>query len=322
MPPCSSSTRESDVTAQPLAAPATDPYTAFRDELVAHGLLIATGVPGLFGRGAAFERVIERFDDCVTRAGAADQPEIVRFPPLLNRREFERSEYLKSFPNLCGSVHSFDGDDADHRALLHAVEQGADWTGGLAPTEVVLTPAACYPVYPAAAGTLPAEGRLFDVFSYCFRHEPSADPARMQMFRMHEYVRLGEPDEVRRFRDVWLERSLALLHAVGLDVRAVVANDPFFGRAGRMLASNQRERSLKFELVVPICSTEKPTAVVSCNYHQDHFGTLFGIATAAGAPAHTACVGFGMERIALALFRRHGLSTERWPESVRVTLGL
>ncbi len=310
------------MTARPLAAPASDAYTTFRDELVAHGLLVATGVPGLFGRGAAFERVIERFDDCVTRAGAADHPEIVRFPPLLNRREFERSEYLKSFPNLCGSVHSFAGGDADHRALLHAVERGADWTGGLVPTEVVLTPAACYPVYPAAAGTLPAQGRLFDVFSYCFRHEPSADPARMQMFRMHEYVRLGEPDEVLRFRDVWLERSLALLHAVGLDASAVVANDPFFGRAGRMLASNQRELSLKFELVVPICSAEKPTAVVSCNYHQDHFGTLFGIATSAGAPAHTACIGFGMERVALALFRRHGLEPERWPATVRVTLGL
>lgn len=310
------------MTALPAAGPVPDVYEAFRDELVSHGLLVPSGVPGLFGRGAMFERVVEGFDRFVTASGAADRPEVLRFPPVINRRDFERSEYLKSFPNLCGSVHSFGGGEADHHALLHAVEQGGDWTRGLEATDVVLTPAACYPVYPSAAGTLPAGGRLFDVSSYCFRHEPSADPARMQMFRMHEYVRLGQPADVEAFRDAWLERGLEMLHAVELPARSVVANDPFFGRAGRMLAANQREQSLKFELVVPICSEEKPTAIVSCNYHQDHFGSLFGIRTAAGAPAHTACVGFGLERIALALFRTHGLDPERWPARVRATLGL
>jgi hypothetical protein len=31
-----------------------------------------------------------------------------------------------------------------------------------------------------------------------------------------------------------------------------VANDPFFGRAGRIMASSQRDQGLKFELLVPI----------------------------------------------------------------------
>ena len=54
---------------------------------------------------------------------------------------------------------------------------------------------------------------------------------------------------------------------------------------------------------MPITSAEKPTAVVSTNYHLDHFGVPFGIKTADGAVAHSACVGFGLERIALALFK-------------------
>ena len=58
-----------------------------------------------------------------------------------------------------------------------------------------------------------------------------------------------------------------------------VANDPFFGRAGRMLAASQRDQELKFELLVPINSDEKPTACLSFNYHQDHFGALWGIET-------------------------------------------
>ena len=86
------------------------------------------------------------------------------------------------------------------RALLACVEAGEDWTADQGCTDIVLTPAACYPLYPVAAarGPLPAEGRLFDLQSYCFRHEPSVDPARMQMFRMREYVRIGTPEQVTR----------------------------------------------------------------------------------------------------------------------------
>ena len=37
--------------------------------------------------------------------------------------------------------------------------------------------------------------------------------------------------------------------------------------------------------------------------------------------AHTSCVGFGLERIALALYRRHGFDRARWPSPVREALG-
>jgi hypothetical protein len=33
--------------------------------------------------------------------------------------------------------------------------------------------------------------------------------------------------------------------------------------------------------------------------------------------AHTGCVGFGLERLALALFKHHGLDVAGWPASVR-----
>ena len=35
-----------------------------------------------------------------------------------------------------------------------------------------------------------------------------------------------------------------------------------------------------------------------------------------------ACVGFGLERIALALFKTHGLQIAKWPGEVRDVLGL
>jgi seryl-tRNA synthetase len=299
-----------------------DAYRAYTEELVAHGLLIPQGVRGLYGRGGVMEDVIERFERLVTRAGEGTNATVMRFPPIINRAHFEKSDYLKSFPNLAGSVHSFDGNDRDHAQLLERLARGEDWSEGLPKTDVVLTPAACYPVYPTLTGTLPPEGRLVDVVTFVYRHEPSDDPARLQMFRQREYVRIGNPADCRAHRDYWLERGQELLREVGLPVTADVANDPFFGRAGRMLAVNQRDQNLKFELLVPICSEEKLTACVSCNYHQDHFGVAFDIRTPDGKPAHTACVGFGLERIALALFKHHGFVPGNWPAPVRSALGL
>ena len=136
---------------------------------------------------------------------------------------------------------------------------------------------------------------------------------------MREYVRLGKPDEVQAFRERWLKRGEHMLEALGLQGHIALANDPFFGRTGRMLAANQREQELKYELVIPITSSEQPTAVMSFNYHQDLFGSLYEIHTQ-GAAAHTACVGFGMERIALALFKTHGLAPATWPKHVREAL--
>lgn len=294
----------------------------FLAELIDSGLLIDTGVDGLYGRSGLFEEVIARFDDLITRYGGQDGAEVARFPPAMNRKHFEKSGYLKSFPQLAGTVHSFEGDERSHAELLHAVADGVDWTAGQKSTDIVLTPAACYVLYPVVAkrGPVGPDGALFDLQSYCFRHEPSKDPARMQFFRMREYVRFGTPDQVTAFRATWLDRGQEMMASLGMPLHVDVANDPFFGRAGRMLANNQRDQRLKFELLIPIESKEKPTACLSFNYHQDHFGSTWGIKTQDGETAHTACVGFGMERVALALFKHHGFDVEKWPSAVRDVL--
>jgi seryl-tRNA synthetase len=300
-----------------------DQQTSLLDRLFETGLLIETGVEGLYGRSGRFEDIITRFEALIDRVGGGDGAEAIRFPPGMNRAHFEGSGYMKSFPQLAGTIHSFCGNELDHMNLLQCMETGEDWTKTQEGTDIVLTPAACYPLYPTVAkrGALPEGGGLFDLQSYCFRREPSNDPARMQLFRMREYVRMGTPEQVMAFRNDWMERGKALMASVELPVEIDVANDPFFGRAGRMMKNNQRDQNLKFELLIPITSTTKPTACMSFNYHQDHFGKGWEINTADGEVAHTACVGFGLERIALALLNHHGLDIDAWPAPVRKTFG-
>ena len=308
----------------PAATVLADLHRAFRDELLRHGLLISLGVDGLYGRGGAFEHVIEQINAAIGAIGDPDRPEVMRFPPGIGKWQLEKSGYLRKFPQLAGSVYSFFGSDGEHRALIETLDKGGDKTVGQEMTQVALTPAACYGVYPtvAARGRLSEKGALVDVYAYCFRNEPSIDPARMQMFRQREHVRVGTLEQTVAFRELWMGRGRALIESFHLPCDVAAATDPFFGRAGKLLATQQREENLKFELLVPITSKEEPTACVSFNDHRDLFGRAWSIETAAGEPAHSSCVGFGVERIALALFKHHGFASEDWPRDVRDVLGL
>lgn len=305
-----------------MCAPDVDPRARFLAALVDARLLVPTGVRGVYGRGGGFEDVLQAFERLVTRRGRAADDEVVHFPPVFPRAHYLRTSHVHNFPDLMGSLHAFTGKDREHAELVRKLTEHEDWTRDLAPSEVMMVPAACYPLYPAVSGTLDARGRTVDLESWVFRHEPSDDPPRLMCFRQREFVRIGSPDQALAHRDAWLERGRAILEEVGLPATPVVANDPFFGRGGRLAKATQREQVLKWELVVPITSEEAPTAIASCNYHLDYFGQTFDIRRPEGGPAHTACVGFGVERVTMALFKTHGLAPGAWPASVRAALEL
>jgi seryl-tRNA synthetase len=295
----------------------------FRDQLLVSGLLVGTSVPGIYGRSGAFESIIAGLDRLLAEMAGPLRAQVLRFPPVYPRADFERTDYIASFPDLSGVVSSFERGDKEHAALLSARADGHAWDGWLDPTDVVLTPAICHPLYATLEGKLPEGGSTFDLSGYGFRHEPSNDPMRMQSFRMREFVFVGTPDAAQLFRDSWLDSALETLASLGLAVDAVPANDPFFGRAGRMLVSAQLRENLKIEIVVPLYGDlSDGTAIASANCQRDHLTAAFGIRTADGAVAHGACVAFGMERVTLALLRTHGLDLLAWPEDVRALLGL
>ena len=100
------------------------------------------------------------------------------------------------------------------------------------------------------------------------------------MFRMHEYVRAGEPRRPfsRGARGGWVAPSGSWTPRPA--ARTDVASDPFFGRAGALLADSQRNQQLKLEILAPVANPASLTAIISLNYHQDHFAERFGIAAA------------------------------------------
>jgi seryl-tRNA synthetase len=116
--------------------------------------------------------------------------------------------------------------------------------------------------------------------------------------------------------------AVSLAADLGLPQEMDRASDPFFGRVGQLMAANQVEQALKFELLIPVRSEGGPTACMSFNYHRDHFGKTWTLVQEDGETAHSGCVAFGIDRLAVALFANHGTDTGDWPESVRALLRL
>jgi seryl-tRNA synthetase len=286
-------------------------------------LFCPMGADGVYGRTSRFEEIVGGVSQLISYHREPGT-EVLRFPPVMSRVQLERSGYLKSFPNLLGCVCTLHGTEAEIRAAADRFEVGGDWTTSLAAADLVLSPAACYPLYPLAAsrGPIPGGGLLFDAECDCFRREPSKQLARLQSFRMREYVCVGLPEEVVDFRDRWMARARLLAEELGLTYDVAPASDPFFGRTGQVMAISQLQQSLKFELVVAMRPPEQPTACMSFNLHLDHFASIWGLCGEAGAIVHTGCVAFGIDRLALGLFCEHGLEPRKWPAKVRRALSL
>jgi seryl-tRNA synthetase len=288
--------------------------------LIEHKLILPVGVEGAFARCAVFEDVLNRCDALVTQTSQIDHYDSCTFPPVINRQVLEKVRYFDSFPHLCGSVYSFFGADSQAKELAGRIHDQAPWDDLLGMTHVALNPAACYPLYPTLTGTLPEDGRRVTMLNWVFRHEPSPEPTRLQSFRVREFVSIGTSEQVLQWREVWLERGAAVLQSLGLEAKSQVAADPFFGASAGSLAASQKARQLKFELSVPVISDAHPTALCSFNFHQAFFGLTFDIRTQDERIANSACVGFGLERIVMALFKTHGFEIAGWPAEVRSRL--
>jgi hypothetical protein len=68
---------------------------------------------------------LERLAALIDRLRGA-RAEVLRFSPVMNRRQLERSGYLKSFPNLLGWVCVLHGSETAIRAAADRYETGSE----------------------------------------------------------------------------------------------------------------------------------------------------------------------------------------------------
>jgi len=252
------------------------------------------GVLATTRTGSALRRAIA---DTAREIAGGDATTALVLPAVIPSRIAERSDYLAGFPHLLGAVRAFAGARVDHLPLLRSVEEGADWSARLGPTGLVLAPTACHALYDLLADRSIAP-QVAEVLAHCFRHEPSVDATRLQTFDMLEFVYVGTEQGAVQFAGDMVDKATAVLEALGLPAVRETATDPFFGVAAALRSAEQRESGAKTELLVD--GPNGPFAVASVNRHSSHFGKIFGISVD-DEPASSACVGFGLERLMLAI---------------------
>ena len=105
-------------------------HTSFRSRLVADGILFPTGIDGLWGRNGTFEAVYDGLDRAITRAGLADGAEVMRFPPAMAQKTFEKSGYMK--PSSVIGFATAAGFKLAGKSEVNAnPKDTADWAGGV-----------------------------------------------------------------------------------------------------------------------------------------------------------------------------------------------
>ncbi len=85
------------------ASPEIAPQPADALDHLAEALFHKMGTDGVYARTALYEDMVERLAALITRHREPGT-EVMRFPPVMNRGQLEKSGYLKSFPNLLGCV--------------------------------------------------------------------------------------------------------------------------------------------------------------------------------------------------------------------------
>jgi seryl-tRNA synthetase len=276
---------------------------------------------GRYGFGPKLVRLMEYFDSRAREMAVPFQAEPHSFPSLVGADVLDRCRYLKNFPSSLNLVTHLRED----HAVLQEFARSVRWDGeqliydhaGGSGVECLLSPSVCFHWYMWLRDSQLPEPRAITALGKCFRYESSnlTGLERLWDFSMREIVFVGPAAYVLASRDKLVELSVRLLDELGMAYEISTATDPFFVDSYAVQAAYQQGFELKFELLAPLPYSGKKLAVGSINYHQDFFGRSFAIQTAEG-PAHTGCIGFGYERLALAFVAQHGVDEKRWPDIV------
>jgi seryl-tRNA synthetase len=230
-----------------------------------------------------------------------------------------------SASRLCVDLDVYRGFVAELAELADDTDPGTLLTRYSAHSDYCLPPTMCFHTYHQMSGrTLAADAQVVTARGKSFRFESRYQRSleRLWDFTIREIVFIGDGPTVARHRERFLAAACELAERLGLAGRVESAEDPFFADPTvprRMLA--QRLGRLKYELRLPV-EDGRTISVASFNVHGTTFGEPYDIRLPSGEVAQTACVGFGLERFAFALFCQHGLDPEQWPASCRDVLSI
>lgn len=264
---------------------------------------------GYAGLSGPLLKLADELDQRFLSCGDRGPLEAHHAPSFVSLADLAPVGYVGSFPHLATFAATLGREGSALRAFA-AAQDGCGATMGSAdwePVRQLLTPAACYHLYPRLRGRTLAGPKYLTIRAHCHRHESSYAPLERQWcFQMRELVCVGPADAVEAFAESSRRRVEDLSRTLGIRAEWRVATDPFFDPDHDPKAIAQRVQPVKLELTLP-----GGIAISSVNRHRAFFGERYGIVSD-GDAAHSACVAFGIERWLLAVVRARGTDPAHW----------
>ncbi len=302
-----------------LASSVSDPQPL----LEAKGEVQSIG-PGLFAYRGDFLRVRTALDVKIKSLAHQFGADELSYPPLWPVSLLQDINYFHDFPQL---VLVPSGIRSDYQARSVFADRFRKSSGntviacsaenGFATAQHALAPTVCDCCYWLLRNRRDVSNKLFTIHGQVFRNESSFDNRldRLTVYTMREIVMVGHENYVLEKRNDLLDEVEKLIVGLDLACNVKAADDPFFCNDALQKSAFQNLAQLKYEVEVPLFG-DRTTAVASINLHNDFFSKSYDYEDSNNRRCYSACVGFGYERLAYALFCRHGAELGIWPESV------
>jgi hypothetical protein len=277
--------------------------------------------PGTFGYGGTLLKILRYFfyktrEMGLIRFNATEY----EFPVLFSVEAFKQGGYFETFPHHIMFQSTLKSDiEVLNEFSQTGLGEGNQILENINTPANVLKNAACGPLYPMLANqNIGSEMRVYFTMGRCFRNEAAniSELARLNEFSMSEVVFIGSDDQIRQGMEKAKKLWNYWIDLFNLNCVIESANDSFFAGNYKKLKFFQKigDSKIEFKLLLPHCG--KYIACSSANYHRTHFSKRYDIRNGDGY-CHTACIAFGMERLAYAFLCQHGCEPENWDGPVR-----
>ena len=280
--------------------------------------------PGVFTFQGEFLRVLNGLDryfrTYALSLGAVEQV----YPPTVQAKSMMRNGYLSSFPHHALLVAGVERTGADVGRFVDACKAGEPIASDtLAEPAQVLAPTVCYRCFESLYGErLGQKVSIYTGTAHCNRNEGFIEDslARLQSFLMREIVFIGTSSDVERVRYQIIQHAQDCVRKWGLTARLATASDPFFATTEQSKRGYQSLMQLKYEMQFSIPFSDRWISCMSFNNHQRTLVSAYDIASAEDDTA-SGCVGYGLERLAFAIYSQHGTDLAKWPADLAQLAG-
>jgi seryl-tRNA synthetase len=293
-------------------------HTGVWEDLCRTGMIVDFG-EGHVALGGLFLELVERLDSALKKIAAGLHAQPVQLPNMVPLAYVKQAGIFEQHPDQLFFATPLVSDLEAIENFQTAVKSNASSSlkHYLSDPEYCLKTSACSFLYPMLKDTDFEAPAYFTMLGACTRHEAKGTNSleRLTEFNMREIVFLGNEQGAQDFQHFSLDLFRDVLECFDLHGRITTANDSFFVSNYSRLRLMQLLGSEKFEAQVLLPETNAEIAIGSVNHHRQFFSRRFGLSYR-GAPATTACVGFGLERLIYALFCRHGIASTELPAMI------